>query len=102
MIVIDHSGPDLRVVGRRPDVSEHRARAQARDDTLEVVVVERGYLPAVDERLVRLEEVLAPRAEPPPGQLQLGVPLGVESVVDQAVRGREQQMFQRVSGLLTS
>src|SRR5690606_8608393 len=47
---------------------------------------------------VRLEQVLAPCPESPPGQLELRVTLRIECLVDQTVLRLEQQVFQRNFG----
>ena len=66
-VLVDHD--DLRVVARCTHMAEHGVRLEARDDALCVVVVERGHGPAVDERILGLEQVLAPGTESPACQL---------------------------------
>ena len=74
---------------------EQRAGLKTRDEPLDVVVVEGGHGSVVEQGLFRLEQVLAPDPEPPPGQLELRMTLRVEGLVDEAVLRLEEQVLQR-------
>ena len=74
-----------RVVACSPDVREQGTGLKARDNAFSIVIVKGRHWPVIQERLFRLQQMLAPRAKAPTCEVQQWMKLRVQTLIDQAV-----------------